>query len=201
MQSALLTADTITAITKANPGVVTSAAHGMANGAYVVMTVNGMWQLNGKVVRVANTTASTWEIEGIDTTLYDTFASGSSQEITFGTSITSATTMTAAGGDFAFIDVTTIHTNQKAQIPGLANPQTFTFENLWDVADAAQIAMKAASDQQAQRAFKFTFGTGGPIVAFTGYVGYTLAPTGNAQDKVTSPAVITAFGTLSSYAS
>jgi hypothetical protein len=201
MQSVLAATKTITAITKASPGVVSSTAHGYANGNYVVLSISGMYQVDGKVVRVANQTANTWEIEGIDTTSYDTFTAGTSALITFGTNITTATSMSASGGDFDFIDTTTIHGNVKTQIPGLANPQTYTFDNLWDISDTAQIAMKAATDGQAQRAFRFTFGTGGPIMTFTGYVGFTGAPTGNAQDKVTSPAVITAFGTPTYFSS
>ena len=201
MQSALAAADTITGITTANPAVVSSTAHGFANGDYVILTVQGMYQLNGKVVRVANQTVNSFECEGVNSTSYDTFSSGTAEAITFGSSITTATTMTASGGDFDFIDVTTIHVNVKTHIPGLANPITYTFDNLWDIADAGQIAMKSASDAAAQRAFKFTFGSGGPIMVFSGYVGFTGAPTGNAQDKVTASAVITAFGTPTYYAS
>ena len=201
MQSVIGSDLTVSAITKASTGVATSTAHGLVNGDYVVLSVQGMYQVDGKVVRVANKTTDTFELEGIVTTLYDTFSSGTANKLTFGTSITTATSMNASGGTFDFIDTTTIHTNRKTQIPGLANPETYTFDNLWDAADAGQIAMKAASDAQAQRAFKFTFGTGGPIMVFTGYVGYTGAPGGNAQDKVTSPAVITAFGTPTYYAS
>lgn len=201
MQSALAAADTITGITKANPAVVTATAHGFSNGDYVVLTVQGMHQLNGKVVRVANQAANTFECEGVDSTSFETFSSGTAEAITFGTSITTATTMSATGGDFDFIDTTTIHVNVKTQIPGLANPITYTFDNLWDISDAGQVAMKSATDTQAQRAFKFTFGSGGPIMVFTGYVGFSGAPTGNAQDKVTASAVITAFGTPTYYAS
>jgi len=200
-QSALAAADTITGITKANPGVGTATAHGFNNGDYILLTISGMYQLNGKVVRVANKTTDTFELEGVDTTSYETFTSGTAEVITFGNSITTATSMSASGGDFDFIDTTTIHVNTKTQIPGLANPATYTFDNLWDIADAGQVAMKAASDAQAQRAFKFTFGTGGPIMVFTGYVGFTGSPGGNAQDKVTSSAVITAFGTPTYYSS
>lgn len=207
MQSALGTAKTITGISKAAPGVVT-ATHDFANGDYVVLSVNGMYQLNGKVYRVvAVSTTVSFELEdvsggtGIDTTDFDTFTSGTAQKITFGTSITTATSMSASGGDFAFIDTTTIHTNQKTQIPGTANALSYSFDNLWDISDAGQIAMKSASDEQAQRAFKFTFGTGGKIMVFTGYVGFTGAPTGQAQDKVVSPASVTAFGSPTYYAS
>jgi hypothetical protein len=201
MQSALAATKTITAITKASPAVITSTAHGYANGNYVLLSIQGMSQLDNKVVRVANQAANTFEAEGIDSTLFDTFSTGTAALITFGTTITSATSMSASGGDFDFIDTTTIHVNVKTQIPGLANPLNYTFDNLWDLADAAQVAMKLASDTQAQRAFRFTFGTGGPIMLFSGYVGFTGAPTGNAQDKVTASAVITAFGTPTYYAS
>lgn len=200
MQSALGAAKTITAITKASPGVVSSAAHGLANGAYVYLEIQGMHQLNGRVCRINNVAAGTFELEGIDTSAFDTFSSGTAKEITFGTSITTATSMSASGGEFDFIDTTTIHSNAKTQVPGLANPIAFNFDNIWDVSDAAQIAMKAASDAQAIRAFRLTFGTGGPIAVFAGYVGYIGAPGGAAQQLVTSPATITAFGSPSYYA-
>ncbi len=53
VQSALAAADTISAITKANPGVASSTAHGMLDGAYAKLTISGMHQLDGRVVRVA----------------------------------------------------------------------------------------------------------------------------------------------------
>lgn len=201
MQSAIAAAKTITGITKANPGVCTSTAHGYTTGDFVTLTVQGMYQLNGRNVRIIVLTADTFSLEGIDTTDFGTFASGTAEKITFGTSITTATNISASGGDFDFIDTTTIHDVAKTQVPGSSNPLAYSFDNLWDAADAGQIAMKAASDAQAQRAFKFTFGTGGPIMSFVGYVGYNGAPTGSAQDKVISPAVITASGTPAYYAS
>ncbi|MGL4480449.1 MAG: phage tail tube protein [Aeromonas veronii] len=201
MQSALAAADTITGITKASPAVVTATAHGMANGDYVYLEIQGMHQLNGRVCRIANVAANTFELEGVDSSSFDTFASGTAKAITFGTTITTATSMSASGGDFDFIDTTTIHDNVKKQVPGVGNPLTYTFDNIWDAADAGQIALKAASDAQAVRAFKMQFGTGGPIVAFAGYVGFTGAPTGSAQDKVVTPCAITAFGAISQYAS
>ncbi len=201
MQSALAAAKTLTAITKANPGVVTSTAHGYANGDYVLLTINGMRQLNERVCRVANQTANTFELEGIDTTLFDTFTSGTAEGITFGTSISTATSMSASGGNFDFIDTTTIHSNARTQMPGLPAAASYTFDNIWDVSDAGLLAMKAASDAQAMRAFKFTFGTGGQIMVFAGYVGANLLPGGSAQQLVTTPTAITMNGTPSYYAS
>jgi hypothetical protein len=200
MESAAASPVTVTGVSKGATCTVT-ATNTYANGDYVLLSISGMFQLNGKVVRVASVTGSNFVAEGVDSTSYETFTSGTSSKLTFGTSITTATTMNGTGGDFDFIDTTTIHVNSKTQIPGLGNPITYTFDNLWDIADAGQIAMKTATDAQAQKAFRFTFGTGGPIMVFSGYVGFTGAPGGSAQDKVTSSAVITAFGTPTYYAS
>jgi hypothetical protein len=201
MQSALAAADTISSITKASPGVVTATAHGLNNGDYVYLSVLGMHQVNDRVFRVANKTTDTFELEGENTTNYDTFTSGTAEAITFGTSITTATTVSSDGGNFDFIDTTTIHGNARSQIPGLPNATTYTMDHLWDPSDAGQAAMKSASDAQARRAFKFTFGSGGKIMVFAGYVGFNGAPGGSAQDKVVTPSVITSNGSPTFYAS
>jgi hypothetical protein len=205
MQSAIGSALVITGITKADPGVVTSAGHGLSNGAYIYLNIDGMHQLDERVFRVCNIATDTFQLEevsggtGTDTSAYDTFTSGSAYALTFGTSITTAVDMNVSGGNFDMIDTTTIHQNQKSQVPGLSNAMSFEFNNIWDPTDAGQVAMKSASDAQAVRAFKFTFGTGGKIMVFSGYVGFTGAPAGSAQDKVTSQAVITAQGTPTYY--
>jgi hypothetical protein len=200
MESAAASPVTITGIFQGSTCTVT-ATNTYSAGDYVKLSVSGMYQLDGKVVRVSSPTGSNFVAEGIDSTSFATFSTGTASKLTFGTSITTATSMSGTGGDFDFIDTTTIHTNVKTQIPGLSNPITYTFDNLWDIADAGQVAMKAATDSQAQKSFKFTFGTGGPIMVFLGYVGFTGAPGGTAQDKVTSPAVITCFGTPTYYSS
>lgn len=202
MQSALGANLTITGITKASPGVVTtSAPHGLSNGDFVVVSVQGMWQINSRVFRVTGASGSTFNLEGEDTTNYDTFASGTANKITFGTSITTATNLNVTGGGFEMLDTTTIHANQKSSIPGLPDPTNYELENIWDVSDAGLIALKAAYDAQGKRAFKFTFGNGGQIMVFNGYPGANLAPGGSAQQLVTTKAVITADGSPTYYAS
>lgn len=201
MQSALAASQSISGITKANPGVVTYVGTDPSNGDYILLTVQGMSQVNGRVFRVANVNAgsNTLELEGEDTTSYDTFTSGSLEIITFGTTLAVLTDLNASGGDFDFIDTTTIHDLVKSQIPGAANPSTFTFGAIWDPADAGLVALKAASQLKAKRAFRFTFSNAKKLL-FNGYVGCTLLPTGNAQDKVVTPAVITMHSTPTVYA-
>lgn len=68
---------TITGITQANPGVVTSAAHGFVNGAIVRITgVVGMTEVNNLSFTVANATTNTFELLGVDSTRYTAYSSG-----------------------------------------------------------------------------------------------------------------------------
>lgn len=193
IQSALGAAKTLSAITKADPGVASSTAHGFTDGDYVVLTVNGMYQVNDKIVRVDNAATDAFDLEGVDTTLFDTFTSGTAEEITFGTTLSTALSVSSSGGDFNFIDTTTIHDNQQTQVPGLPNAATFTMDNIWDPSDAGLIALKEASDAQAKRAIKITWPSGYKAL-FTGYIGCSLLPGGSAQDKVTTQTVITMNG-------
>jgi hypothetical protein len=202
LQSAIAGAKTITAISSAAEGQISSTAHGYSGGDYILLSIQGMWQLDNKVVRVKSGPATdTWVMEGIDTTGFSTFTSGTAQKLTFGTTITTIANFSTGGGDFSFIDTSTIHGNVKTSIPGAANAITYTMEHLWDPTDAGQIALKAASDAQAQKAIRFTFGTGGKIVTFAGYVGFTGTPGGTGQDKVTTSGTFTQFGSTTYYAS
>lgn len=201
MESAKASSKTITGITKANPGVATSTAHGYSDGDILYLSITGMHQLNEKVVRVDSSTTDTYELEGVDTTDFDTFVSGTSEKVTLGTTVSTAIDISASGGDFNMIDTTTIHDNARREQPGLPNAVSFNMGHLWDVTDAGQIAMKAASDIQAKKAFKFQFGTGGKLIYFAGYVGFSGLPGGSAQDKVTTQGVITINGTPTYYSS
>ena len=67
----------ITNITQANPGVVTITAHGYANGDEVIISdVVGMTEVNGLTATVANVTANTFELSGVDTTGFTAYSSG-----------------------------------------------------------------------------------------------------------------------------
>lgn len=199
VQSALGANKTITGITKASPAVVTSTAHGLSNGAYVRLSVLGMNQINDRVVRVANVSANTFECEGVDATAYDTFTSGTANEITFGTTLSTVTDIQVSGGDFEFEDTTTIHDTEKSQIPVASSPIIINMGSIWDPADAGLVALKSASDARAKRAMRITFSDSTKWL-FNGYAGVSLSPTGNAQQKVTTPMVFTVNGRTTTYA-
>lgn len=201
VQSALSAGVSVSAISKASQGVVTTgSAHGWSTGDYVLATVQGMYQVNNRVFRISAASGSTLTLEGEDTTNYGTFSSGTLQKITFGTTLSTLVSINASGGDFDFINTTTIHDNVKTQIPGLANPSTYSFESFWDPSDAGLVALKSASDSQAQRAILFTFANGQKFT-FSGYVGCSLSPTGSAQDLIKTPVTLTALGGPKAYSS
>lgn len=201
LQSALGSAKTITAITNADPGVATSTAHGFTNGQIVFIEAKGVYALTDRPVRVANATADTFELEGIDTTDFATFTECTAKLVTLGTSVTTAVSISSSGGSIPFVDTTTIHENTKSQIPGLPDASSFSWDHIWDASDPGLIAMKESSDIQSKMVAKFQFGEGGKVVLFAGYVSCSLMPGGQAQGLVTTPAAITINGVLTNYAS
>lgn len=71
------TAKVVTGATAANPVVITSNAHGFANGDKVTIEgVRGMTRLNGGVYTVAGVTANTLQLSGVNGTAYAAYVSG-----------------------------------------------------------------------------------------------------------------------------
>lgn len=193
VQNALASATTISAITKAAPPVVTSTAHGYSDGDYLVLAINGMRELNNRVARVDNKTTDDYELEGLNSTNFGTFTSGTAQKITFGASLSTITAVQASGGDPEFDDQTTVHDDVRIQAPTVNSPFQLSMESIWDPADAGLLELKLASDTKTTRAVRITFSDGAKL-AVVGYVACTLIPTGSAPGKVTTQITITGLG-------
>jgi hypothetical protein len=194
VQSALATALPISAITKANPAVASYTGTDPVNGDYLYLSsIQGMYQLDERVVRAANVNGAgnTVELEGVNSTAFDTFTSGNLQVITFGTTLSLITDITVSGGEFEDIDTTTIHDLVRVVQPGVASNLNFAMTAQWDPASTALQALKTASDGKSRRAIRFTFADGTKWVT-TGFIGCSLAPTGSAQQLVTTPITIKA---------
>ena len=80
------TAQNITGITQANPGVFTVTAHGYSNGDWIyISSVGGMTEFNGLTWIVQNVTTNTFTVtdlfgNAIDTTAYTAYTSGGTTE-------------------------------------------------------------------------------------------------------------------------
>ena len=146
VQTALAATVVITAISKANPAVVDKTAHGFVDGDILLLQVDGMTQLNNRIARVGNKTTDTYELEGIDSTLYDTFTAGTAQKITFGAVASTFTDVDASGGEAADIDIGTIHEDEDRVIPGNKSALKYSFPGLWKPSDPALLELAKASD-------------------------------------------------------
>lgn len=201
MQSAIAAAATISAITKAAPGVLTSTGHTFVNGDVVLLEVQGMVELHGRLFKVVNKATDTFQIAGVDgttgvdTTNFNTFSSGTAKKVTLGTSINGVQDFNFSGGEIKTEDSTTVNDLIDTQIVVGATAQSADMTMQWDPSDAAQQAMIAAFSTRANKAFKCLW-PDGAFALWYGTVGYTGAPGGGKQGITTSPAKITMLGGL-----
>jgi len=197
IQTALATAITAGAggITKANPGVMTYTGTDPVNGDYFVLTANGMYQVDDRVFRAANVNGAgnTVELEGEDTTLYDTLVSASAQVITFGASMANGVGIQASGGEADFAEIGTFHGRQRKRAPVTTSPLQLSFECLFDPTDAFGVEAKKAAITQTKRAIRLTFATGVKMV-LNAYVSASGVPTGNAGEAVKTTISLEAQG-------
>lgn len=170
VEQTLATAVTITGITKANPGVVTAASHGYANGDVVKLTVSaGMVELDGQIARVANSTASTFELEGIDTTNYSTFTAGTAKKITAWQTLSNAQNISMPDPAPAKIDITTLIDKAKQYTYGLPDAPDGSIAGLFDPNNTAVGLIRAATKSNAALGFRVTF-SGGQKTLFNAQV-------------------------------
>jgi hypothetical protein len=199
VQTALAVAVPITAITKANPAVASATAHGFLDGDVLLLRTKGMRQLDWAVVRVDNKTTDSFELEGIDSTEFSTFSSGTAQKITFGASAETFQDVSANGGEAADVNVSTIHNDQDTSIPGNRTPLVFNFGSIWDPNDPALKALKGFDRKKSPCAIVFRFATG-DLVYFAATPSSSLAPGGSAGAVVTTPVKLSVKGLLTNYA-
>ncbi len=198
VQTILGAAVTIDTISKANPAVAGAAAHPFLDGDIVLLRTKGMRQLDWAVVRVANKASGTFELEGIDSSGFSTFSSGTAQKITFGATAETFQDVSANGGEAADVNVSTIHSDQDTSIPGNRTPLVFNFGSIWDPSDPALKALKGFDRKKSPCAMVFRFATG-DLVYFAATPSTSLAPGGSAGAVVTTPVKLSVKGLLTTY--
>ena len=182
-QSAVGAANVISAISKASPGEVTTAATLPAINTYVLLEVAGMNQVNSRVFKVTASGSGKFSI-GVDTTLFGTFSTGTWKAVTFALSFNSLRDIQSSGGDPVFEDTTTIHDAQDSQAIVSSSPQSFSATADWDPTDPALIACNTAFINRLPLAFRFADPDGSEYL-FWAYVNAPLNPTVSGKKKVT----------------
>lgn len=164
------TAKNITAITLGFPTILTSAAHGFANGD--ILTLAGLTGadagvLNGQTVVIKNITANTFAVD-IDTTGKTITAAGTATPVTW-TPIGNLTSFKGFDGQANEIDKTNLSSDAKEFMLGLQDFGHFTFDVDKDFTDPGQLACDAAKRAGSLKQFKLTL-PNAKTATFSGYV-------------------------------
>jgi hypothetical protein len=157
--SAVGSALTVTAATNAAPCVMTSTAHGLANGDFVIVT-SGWSRVTDKVYRVANVAANTFELEGTDTSDTSIYPAGSgvgsAKEVTTWTQLSQVLTVSSQGGEQQYATYQPLEGDREVRIPTIKSGGGLDIEVGDDPTLAGFVAAMAANDDRVARAVRIT---------------------------------------------
>ena len=186
--SAYGSALTVTTATNANPCVMTSTAHGLANGDYVVVT-SGWTRTTDRVFRVANVTANTFELEGHDTSSTSTFTAGSGtgsvKKVTTWTQISQVLNITSQGGEQQYATYQPLEGDREVRIPTIKSGGGLDMEVGDDPTLAGFVAAAAANDDRVARAVRITAANSSKSL-FYSYISADKVPQMNVNQVMTA---------------
>lgn len=134
----------ITAITKANPAVVTSAAHGLVDGDVVqILGVVGMTEVNNTSFIVNQINANTFSLVDTDSTGYGTYVSGGHFDKGTFSNFCELTGYNRTGGTSPEIDATSLCSTFKEYEVGLPDTGTAQIDYNFAPQTAIQLALAA----------------------------------------------------------
>lgn len=173
-------ADTVTAVTNANPGVAATAApHGIADGAFIEVT-SGWSKLNNRIVRADNAVGTSITYEGIDTSNTQTYPAGSGigsiREITNWTQVSQILECTTSGGDMQFVTYSFLEQDFESQLPTQSSPMSIEMTIADDDTLPGFIALKAVAETRNLVGLRATL-PNGSLILFNGYVSFNETPT------------------------
>lgn len=155
-------AKVVTAVTLANPGVATSAAHAMANDTVGYWSgVAGMAQLEGQATRVKNQATNTFELQGLNTTNYSAFAAGNFTPVATWATLSEATSYSIGGGAAEKLDVTRLIDITKQEEQGLLPVSNVSMNVIaQDTPSAAMLLLESAVQTQGAVVVRITLPNG-----------------------------------------
>lgn len=157
----------IGSISKANPAVAVSNAHGLSNGDVILLETTGMAELNGQACRVTGVTTNTFQLEGVDSTNFTTFIGGTAKKVTSWDTAGDATGINASQAQPNRIDVTTLFDTEKQYVFGLPDSPELTIEGLLNPTAAATETVRRASENNAMIVLRITFANGAQMIVNT----------------------------------
>ena len=146
----------VSAISKANPAVVTTTvAHGLVTGDVVdIAAVVGMTEINGESRIIKVLTATTFEMTGLDSLLYTAYVSGGTARPYSFSDLCEITNFQPSDPGSTQIDVTTVCSTAKEFVSGLSDEGTATMQFNYSPLDAGLAALNAIRDVGATDMFR-----------------------------------------------
>lgn len=169
----------MTAITNANPGVASIAAHGYTDGA--ILEISSGWALlDQRIVRVNAPAAGTFELEGIDTLNTSKYPAGAGagtvRSITAWTQITQILETQSQGGEQQYYSYGFLEESKERQIPTVKSAESLNLTIGDDPTLPWYAAMVAADDDRVARAIRMQL-PNGSVIYFNAYVSLNKTPT------------------------
>lgn len=160
---------TITAISAANPPVVT-ATNTLAAGDIVIITgVVGMTQVNNRAFVVVSPSGSAFSLKGIDATGYTAYVSGGTANKQTMTALSQPTQLQGFDGQAGEIDTTHLQSLAKEYVLGLQDFGNVTLK-VWLVnTDTGQIKLRSLKESATVAAYSLTL-SDGTVSAFMAFV-------------------------------
>ena len=188
-------AKTVTGVSKANPCVVTSTAHGLAAGDRVTFaSVGGMVELNGNSYVIEYVTANTFSLFKVDSSAYTTYTSGgTATPVTF-TQIKEVKTFSGFDGQASELDVTNLDSTAKEFRLGLVDEGGFSFEMNQVNSDAGQSALRTSKNAGTIKTYKLTL-PNAEVATFTAFA-KSLPSAGGVDGVLTSSVALRISGSV-----
>ena len=164
----------ITAITKADPAVVTSAAHGLETGDVIRITgAVGMTEVNDEAFIIVKLSANTFELVDTDSTGYGTYvANGSIDEASF-SNWCELSGYNRQGGSKTENDASALCSTAVEIELGLPDFGTTQFDFFFAPQTAIQLAMASFDSSGDKMAVKVTLPKSGGIRTVLGFIQQT----------------------------
>lgn len=201
MQSAIGSTQAVSAISKANPAVVTYVGSDPSNDDYIALfDMNGMTEFNDALVKVGNVSAgsNTFECQDQNSTGYGTFVSGNMAPVTLATEIQIATGFSMSGGEQQFAEYGLLWDTVTRKFPTNQTGAQIDLPCIWDPTDTGLIAVQHAADTKAKTAFKIKTSDSLEIL-FYGYIGASGLPKADSINAIMTTNITITLATRPRY--
>lgn len=169
---------TITAISNANPAVVTAEGHGFLAGDIVVLT-SGWVKLTGRAFKVGTVTADTFVLTGVNTLSTQGYPSGTSagtaKKVDKWVNIPQITEVASSGGEQQFYQFGFLEEDEDRQIPTTKSPSTLTLTVADDPSQPYVPVVEAADELKEERVQRLNL-VNGDIILYNSIASITNTP-------------------------